>query len=182
MAQARKWDQYVSKMTRYPGFTHPAYGDRITQGSLIYDKIVTPVAPAHIEVFQINKPGTGMGTGTHMGPVFPYGEKKGLYLDDNPHWHPVDECFLYHGSVLDKPGYLGGEIEFWMGEGKEAEKYTITEPSVVYVPAGVIHVPIFFNKVDSPATPIFMIVLYFSGVYMRFDSKEFPPTFTHKNE
>lgn len=45
---------------------------------------------------------------------------------------------------------LGGEVEFWLGEGEKAEKFTLTKASSVFVPAGVVHNPQYFKRVDRP--------------------------------
>jgi hypothetical protein len=45
---------------------------------------------------------------------------------------------------------FGAEVELVMGEGEEAEKYTITSTTWVYVPKNLPHCPLNFKKVDRP--------------------------------
>ena len=44
------------------------------------------------------------------------------------------------------------EIEMCLGEGEEQEKYLITEPTVVRIPAGVYHGPLEYKRIGKPVT------------------------------
>ena len=54
------------------------------------------------------------------------------------------------GTDPNNPTDLGGEHEFWVGEGDEAEKLLITKNSVLFVPGGVVHNPNGCNWADRP--------------------------------
>jgi hypothetical protein len=56
------------------------------------------------------------------------------------------EYLGFIGSNPDDPYDLGGEVEFWLG----GEKHIITKSSVVFVPKGLTHCPIYFRRVDRP--------------------------------
>ena len=45
---------------------------------------------------------------------------------------------------------FGAEVELVMGEGEDAETYTITSTTWVYVPANLPHCPLDFKRVDKP--------------------------------
>jgi hypothetical protein len=66
------------------------------------------------------------------------------------HKHDVDEFIFFIGgdptNILD----FGAEVELSLGEGKDQEKHTINTTSVVYVPKGLVHLPVKFKKVDKP--------------------------------
>ena len=64
------------------------------------------------------------------------------------HSHYFDQFLLFLGSNSMDVEDFGAEIELSLGE--EEEKHTINSPTVVYVPAGLIHNPINFKKVDKP--------------------------------
>ena len=49
-------------------------------------------------------------------------------------------------NILD----FGAEVELILGEGKGQEKHIIDTTSVVYIPKGLAHLPITFEKVDKP--------------------------------
>ena len=62
------------------------------------------------------------------------------------HTHDYDEVLAFFSSLPDDPHNLGAEAEFWI----EDEKYTITNSSFVFVPKGIKHAPLRFNRVDRP--------------------------------
>jgi hypothetical protein len=67
-----------------------------------------------------------------------------------PHVHNCAE-FLYFigGNPMDFRDF-GAEIEFAIGEGDDAETYTITKTTWVYVPKDLPHCPLNFKRVDRP--------------------------------
>jgi hypothetical protein len=66
------------------------------------------------------------------------------------HSHPFDEVVLLIGSNPRDTQDFGGEIEWWMGEGEEAERFVIDRTTVIYVPRGLVHGPMNFLRVDKP--------------------------------
>jgi quercetin dioxygenase-like cupin family protein len=62
------------------------------------------------------------------------------------HTHDFDEIIAFFGSNPDDIHDLGGEVELWMG----GEKHIITKSCLVFVPRGVEHCPLSFNRVDRP--------------------------------
>jgi hypothetical protein len=66
------------------------------------------------------------------------------------HKHDVDEYIFFVGSdpanVLD----FQAEVELTLGEGEDEEKHIIDCASVVFIPAGLAHLPMNFKKVDKP--------------------------------
>ena len=62
------------------------------------------------------------------------------------HTHDFDEVIAFFGSNPDDPHDLGGEVELWM----EGERHVITKSCLVFVPKGVEHCPLKFNRVDRP--------------------------------
>lgn len=66
-----------------------------------------------------------------------------------PHSHDFDEVIGFAGTNRNYPRELGGEIEFHIG----GETHTITKTCLIFVPKGVTHCPVVFNRID---TPIFM--------------------------
>lgn len=67
-----------------------------------------------------------------------------------PHSHTFDELFMFLGTDREKMNELGGEVELWMGEGDEAEKYVVNTSSSIFVPKGVMHLPLIFRNVKKP--------------------------------
>jgi mannose-6-phosphate isomerase-like protein (cupin superfamily) len=74
---------------------------------------------------------------------------KPLFIDKAPHTHEGDEyLFFLGGQIPDSFSTFDAEIDF--GIGKEQEKYTITEPTIVFIPAGLFHTPLNFRKINKP--------------------------------
>lgn len=70
--------------------------------------------------------------------------------DRPPHSHDFDEFFMFLGTNQKEMSDLGGEVEIWLGKGKEAEKYILNTTSSVFVPRGVTHLPLIFRNVKRP--------------------------------
>ena len=66
------------------------------------------------------------------------------------HKHDVDEYLFFIGGNPENILDFGAEIELILGEGKDKEVHTINACSVVYIPKGLAHLPITFEKVDKP--------------------------------
>lgn len=64
----------------------------------------------------------------------------------HPHVHDYDEVLIWTGGDPDNPRDLGAEIYMDI----EGERHTITTSGSVYIPAGVTHCPLGFNRVDRP--------------------------------
>jgi hypothetical protein len=64
------------------------------------------------------------------------------------HVHDCDEHLFFLGTNFEDMNDFDAEIELYMGE--EGEKHIITSPTIVYVPAKMIHCPLNFAKVNKP--------------------------------
>ncbi|QBE48654.1 hypothetical protein [Leucobacter triazinivorans] len=63
-----------------------------------------------------------------------------------PHVHDYDEVLIWTGGDPDNPEDLGAEISIEI----EGERHIITTSGSVYIPAGIVHCPLGFNRVDRP--------------------------------
>ncbi|MBN2238442.1 MAG: hypothetical protein JW712_01605 [Dehalococcoidales bacterium] len=91
---------------------------------------------------------------------------EGGVLTETAHAHDFGEILGFVGSVPGKPHELGGEIELWL----EDEQYFIDKSCLVFVPAGMKHLPLIFRRVDSP---IFFWTASDSKNYGRTSGNEF---------
>ena len=73
---------------------------------------------------------------------------------ENPHSHDFDQFLHFYGANPVDIGDFDAEVEISLGE--EGEKHVITEPTVLHLPAGMIHCPLEFKVVNKPI--IFMNV------------------------
>ena len=75
----------------------------------------------------------------------------GVTSDKSPHKHDCDEAFIFLGTNPDDRMDLGADVEFWLGEGEETEKITFNTTTLVFVPKGLLHMPIFYRNVKRPS-------------------------------
>ena len=66
------------------------------------------------------------------------------------HRHAVAEILYFIGGDPMNFKEFGAEVEFTMGEGKDAETHVITSTTWVYIPANLLHGPLDFKRVDKP--------------------------------
>ncbi len=74
----------------------------------------------------------------------------GVHPAKPPHKHDCDEMFLFMGTNRTDTNDLGAEVEFWLGEGKAADKLVFNTSSLVFVPGGLLHMPIIYKHVSKP--------------------------------
>jgi len=58
--------------------------------------------------------------------------------------------FIFIGTNREDPDDLGAEVEFWLGEEQEVDKLIFNTSSLVFVPRGLLHMPIIYRKVEKP--------------------------------
>jgi hypothetical protein len=86
------------------------------------------------------------------------------------HAHDFGQFLIFAGGDLTNMPDLGGEVELTLSlDGKNLEKFIITEATTVYVPAGLYHCPLNFKKINDPKKPILFHDLFFSPEYKRKD-------------
>lgn len=65
---------------------------------------------------------------------------------EEPHTHDFDEVIGFIGSNRQDPHDLGGEITIWL----DNNKHVLTKSCLIFLPAGTLHCPILFNRIDKP--------------------------------
>ena len=84
------------------------------------------------------------------------------------HAHDFDQFLIFVGGDMSNMVDLGGEVELTLGEEKaKLEKFVFTTATTVYIPAGMLHCPLNFKKVNDPNKPILFHDLFFSSEYKR---------------
>jgi hypothetical protein len=85
-----------------------------------------------------------------------------------PHAHDFDQYVMFVGGDITNMLDLGGEAEFWLGEDPDhMEQFVFTEAKMFFVPAGLYHSPLKFNKINDPSKPILFHDLFFASQYSR---------------
>jgi hypothetical protein len=94
-------------------------------------------------------------------------------LELESHHHDTDEYLFFLGATLpDLVGSFDAEIEYFIG--KEYEKHTITQATVLYIPAGLEHNPCDIKRVGKPLLfSALLLAPYFNGVYQTMGYMEF---------
>jgi hypothetical protein len=70
------------------------------------------------------------------------------------HVHDYDEIVLHWGGDLERPQVLGGEITFYLG----GQPITFNTTTGIYVPRGVPHGPLIWNRYDFPHVEMAMML------------------------
>jgi hypothetical protein len=84
-----------------------------------------------------------------------------VQLEKEPHTHDADEYLIFLGNnPADWFSSFDAEIDFFLGE--EMEKYLIDKPTIIYIPATMVHCPLNFRVLNKPVlftallqTPVF---------------------------
>lgn len=63
------------------------------------------------------------------------------FRQQGPHRHANVEYFIFYATDPEHLDSIQGTTEFWVGEGKDAEPHLITKPTVVCIPANMMHLP-----------------------------------------
>lgn len=86
--------------------------------------------------------------------------KAGPTIDDKPHTHDHDEIIGFFGADASKPNDLGGVVEIYL----EDELQVITKSAMIFVPAGLVHCPLYLRRVDRP---IFHFTVVTDSLYVK---------------
>lgn len=86
--------------------------------------------------------------------------KAGPTIDDKPHTHDHDEIIGFFSNDASKPNDLGGVVEIYL----EDELQVITKSVMIFVPAGMVHCPLYLRCVDRP---IFHFTAVMDGLYAK---------------
>lgn len=83
-------------------------------------------------------------------------------MEEQPHKHDFHQFLCFLGGDPLNIGDFEAEIEVWLGE--EGEKHTITSPTILHYPPGMVHNPLNYKKVDKP---VFHLDIFFASEYLK---------------
>jgi hypothetical protein len=78
-------------------------------------------------------------------------------MECQPHKHDFHQFLCFVGSDPYNIADFDAEIEVWLGE--EGEKHTITSPTILHYPPGMVHNPVNYKKVGKP---VFQFDIFFA--------------------
>lgn len=158
-----KYAKYVNDLRLWTELVRPSYRGKIADFSLIFDQKVVPEAKIWVETFHIYAPGSGVMVPGEL-PIMIQGRE--IPDTGGQHAHPdFDELFLFFGSNPHDVLSLGGEVEFWLGEGEDAQKFIVNTPTAEWVPRNVAHNPHYFTRIDSRDRPIIEMAIAMTPAY-----------------
>ncbi len=163
------YTQYVNELALATDHLYPSHRGRIAVPTLMFDKKIYPQATLQVEIFHISTAGAGVGIPSLEPPIFKHPLPEGFEVGG--HAHNFDELHLFLSTDPHDTLNLGGEVEFWLGEGNEAEKFVITKATGEWVPAGLVHNPHRFRRVDRP---FLMVVISMTSNYSPEDFRYTP--------
>ncbi|MBA7669033.1 hypothetical protein ES703_77159 [subsurface metagenome] len=158
-----KYAKYVNELRLWTELIRPSYRGKMADFSLIFDQKVFPEAKIWVETFHAYAPGSGVMVPGELPIII---EGREVPDDGGQHAHPdFDELFLFFGSNPHDVLTLGGEVEFWLGEGEDAQKFIAKTPTAEWVPRNVAHNPHYFSKVNSREMPIIEMAIAMTPTY-----------------
>lgn len=140
-----KYEKYV---VRKPAIVTADYKDEVPKGDKMPNRSAVDTGPRVIFSHNFVKDSDTM---VEYGLIS--GDTVIGDLDKNvtePHKHNYEEIFLFLGTNPADTTDLGCEVEFWVGEGKDAEKIVFNTSSSIYIPPNVAHFPQVWRNVKRP--------------------------------
>jgi len=155
---------------------YPAHKNKIKR-VMYFDRNINIAAPHCMDMYLVYRAGAGFGLGdAKMVPDWADGrsDEFSSYEPLKPHVHTRSQTYSFIGTDQQHLEDLGGTVEFWIGEGKEAEKHTITGAATVLIPKDVVHLPMYVKEVHRPFV---LAIVLDSPVWAGCWSLEFPGGF-----
>ncbi len=155
---------------------YPAHQGKIKR-VMYFDRNINVAACHCMDMYLIYGAGAGFGLGdARMVPDWANGrsDEFSSYEPLKPHVHACSQTYSFIGTDQQHLDDLGGTVEFWMGEGKDAEKHTITGAATVLIPKDIVHLPMYVKEVHRPFV---LAIILDSPVWAGCWSLEFPGGF-----
>jgi hypothetical protein len=184
MAKA-KYADLVQPLRLWTELVRPSFRGKMADFSVLYDEKVQPKTKCWVEIFYAYAPGAGAAPGPLPAlwegkPMHKPGQKHGQHSHRD-----YDELFMFIGSDPADNTRLGGEVEFWLGTGADAQKFVFSDPTAAWVPRGMPHNPWVITKVSDPKHPIMVVVVALTPKYTlepgATTNYDLPPTFSMDN-
>jgi len=186
MAKA-KYADLVQPLRLWTELVRPSFRGKMADFSLLYDEKVQPKTKIWVEIFYAYAPGTGAMVPGELPALWegkPMGDGKVSKGGQHSH-RDYDELFMYFGTDPSDNTRLGGEVEFWLGHGADAQKWVFSDPTAAWVPRGVAHNPWIITKVNNPKYPIMCVVVALTPKYTleagATTNYPLPPSFSTEN-
>ena len=164
-----KYDKYVTEVDVKKIAVPPSHKGKVTP-VMYYDGYNNFETTLSIDARLIHGSGIGFGIGESTSD-------KMYDFDILPHYHAFDEVHCFIGLDPNNRRDLGATVEFWMGEGAEAEKLVFDRPKTIIVEKGTVHYPMYINESHRPFLLMRVIKMPFWAARW---INNFPPGFEHE--
>jgi hypothetical protein len=144
---------------------HPSFRGKISDLSLVYDQTCLPESPIWTETYHAYAPGTGVMAPSNLAPVIGGSPVEGFKSVGQHSHNDFDEIYFFYGTDPTDNTRLGGEVEMWLGQGDDAQKFIMKDPTAVYVPKGLAHNPWIVTKVSDAKRPIMITTVALTKNY-----------------
>jgi hypothetical protein len=98
---------------------------------------------------------------------------------NEPHTHDFDQFLAFQNADATRVNDFDAEVILYLGEKGKQEKLVITESCFVHVPAGMVHTPLEFKKINKPI--VFMDIAL-TQEYIRKPEDKSKPIMTERHE
>jgi hypothetical protein len=175
-----KYAKYVVPLKE--GFGRPSHVGRVAH-SFWFDKSFHEDCPTFVSTYLFYSAGAALAWGeTNVGD-FPgaFGRDTWKNLPSGKEKEDTT-LYFYFGTDPHNLVELGGEHEFWIGEGAAAEKYVFDKPTVIIVPPHTVRGPQICRRVDKP---YFMVVIggnSLKNAPSEWNRSELPPGWSYEEE
>jgi hypothetical protein len=151
---AGKYGRYISEIDVKNLPVYPKHKGKAAR-VMFYNGSYNIEAPHCIDCHLIYGAGMGFGLGDEKRlPLLPNGltDESSSYEPFLPHKHPFYQTYSFSPTDTDHLPDLGGTVEFWIGEGKDSESYTINKATTILIPKNTVHLPLYVKEVHRPFT------------------------------
>ena len=160
-----KYAKYVQPLRLRTEVIHPSFRGKIADFSLVFDQKTAPESPIWIETYHAYAPGTGVMAPSDLAPVIDGKPVEALKSVGQHSHNDFDEVYFFYGTDPADNTRLGGRVEMWLGQGEEAQKFIMEDPTAVFVPKGLAHNPWIVTKVNDARHPLLITTVALTKDY-----------------
>jgi len=177
--QVQKYAKYISELNLNDAPVFPSHKGK-SYVAMLHDYKQNELAPHYVRIDMIYGSGIGWGCGDIMQMPHAVLFNVNTTRRSLPIKHPVTATYLFISTNdFDHMEDLGGTVEFWIGEGTQAEQYIITKPTNIFIPQMTVHQPIYIREVHKP---FLMATILETPLWSAAYTEQFPTAFNNVAE
>jgi hypothetical protein len=154
-AQTTSVPSNISSISNSTSMLSPSNGNAVEVGTIgKYSRLVTPLP---IEPGPIHGPWVDLQGEDFENSNFRYILRfitKPVDMVPFAHSHNIAEFMMFYGSNPRDISNFKAEIECYIGEGQDQERFVINSPTVLFFPSSTPHCPLNFKIIDDTITMV----------------------------